>query len=192
MKGNKVFGVLGVLMAVTMFATFVARAQDTPAVAQKKLIALKVLVVFEELEGTKKIASLPYTFRVLAGDRMGIGGQASIRDGLKVPVSTGSTNAFQYMDVGANMDCRANYQEDGSYRLNLSVQRTFLFTPDELKPAMDMNKATLGVGGNPVVQTFSSSYDLLMHDGQTIEATTVTNPLNGRVLKVFVTINLEK
>jgi hypothetical protein len=96
------------------------------------------------------------------------------------------------MDVGANMDCRANYQDDGSYRLNLSVQRTFLFTPDELKPAVDMGKVTLGVGGNPVIQTFSSSYDLLMRDGQTTEATTVTNPLNGRVLKVFVTMNVEK
>jgi hypothetical protein len=57
---------------------------------------------------------------------------------------------------------------------------------------MDLNKASIGAGGNPVVQTFNSSLFLLMHDNQTIEAATVTNPLNGRVLKVLVTINLDK
>lgn len=192
MKRNKVIGALGILLAVAMAAGLATRAQEKPPTPEKKMVLLRALVVFEEYDGPKKVASLPYTFRVIAGDHMGAAGGASIRDGLKVPVSTGNANNFQYMDVGTNMDCRAAYRDDGAFHLSLSVQRTFLFTPDELKAAMDMNKVALGAGGNPVVATFNSSAELLMRDGQTTEATTATNPLNGRVLKVIVTVNVEK
>lgn len=199
MNRNKFLGLLAVLLVSVSLVSFAARAQDTKAAPdQKKMIPLKVLVVFEEYDGQKKIASLPYTFRVIANDKFGP--HTSIRDGLRVPVSLGNSSGaasntstqFQYMDVGANMDCTADSAEEGAFKVDLNVQRTFLFTPDELKPAMDLNKATIGAGGNPVIQTFNSHYDLLMRDAQTIEATSVTNPLNGRVLKVIVTINVEK
>jgi hypothetical protein len=193
MKRNKVPAVLAVLLVSASFVALTARAQG-PAPDAKRLIPLKVQVVFEEYDGQKKIASLPYTFHVVANDT-----GASIRDGLRVPISTsgpgtnqGQGGTFQYMDVGANIDCNAMTSDEGAFKVHVNVQRTFLFTPDELKPAMDLNKASVGAGGNPVVQTFNSSFNLLMRDNQTIEATTVTNPLNGRLLKVLVTINLEK
>ncbi len=194
MKRIQILSALALLVSVSLI-TFAARAQDKqPTVDMKRAVPLKVQVVFEEYDGQKKIASLPYTFRIVANDNA-----ASIRDGLRVPISTsgpgsnqGQGGTFQYMDVGSNIDCGAVTSDDAAYKVHLSVQRTFLFTPDELKPAMDLNKASVGAGGNPVIQTFSSSFNLLMRDNQTIEATTVTNPLNGRVLKVLVTINVEK
>jgi hypothetical protein len=194
MKRNQVLAMFAVLLVTASLVALNARAQDNqPAPAAKKEVSLKVQVVFEEYDGQKKIASLPYAFRVVTN-----GNNSSIRDGLRVPVSTGGStdpaapHQFQYMDVGANIDCNAWPSDDGAYKIKINVQRTFLFSPDELKPAMDLNKATIGVGGNPVVQTFTSSLFLLMRDNQTIEATTVTNPLNGRVLKILVTINVEK
>ncbi len=194
MKRSHVLSVLALLLASGLGLSLATKAQDKqPTPEQKKLVSLKVQVTFEEYDGQKKVASLPYTLRVVAD-----GNQSSIRDGLRVPVITGGSTSdqanhqFQYMDVGANIDSTAWASEDGEFKVKLNVQRTFLFTPDELKPAMDMNKASSGLGGNPVVQTFNSGLFLLMHDNQTIEATTATNPLNGRVLKVLVTLNVEK
>jgi hypothetical protein len=186
MKRNQVLAIFAVLLFTASLVALGARAQS-PAPDAKRLVTLKIQVLFEEYDGQKKIASLPYTLRVIAD-----GNQSSIRDGLRVPVSTGSQNQFQYMDVGANIDCNAWPSEEGAFRVKLNVQRTFLFSTDELKPAMDLNKAVLGAGGNPVVQTFNSALYLLMRDNQTMEGATVTNPLNGRVLKVLVTINVEK
>ncbi|MFZ0820342.1 MAG: hypothetical protein WAM91_09755 [Candidatus Acidiferrales bacterium] len=193
MKRIQVMCALALLVVLGLGLSLTTKAQEKqPSAEPKREIPLRVAVVFEEYDGQKKIASLPYSFLVVTN-----GNNSSIRDGLRVPVSTGgSTNGantqFQYMDVGANIDCNAWMTDDGSYKLKLNVQRTFLFTPDELKPAMDMNKVALGIGGNPVVQTFNSSFFLVMKNGQTQEATAVTNPLNGRVLKVLITINVEK
>jgi hypothetical protein len=193
MKRIKALGVLSLLLASVTLVALVARAQDKqPAPDLKREVSLKVQVVFEEYDGQKKIASLPYAFRVVTN-----GNNSSIRDGLRVPISTsgnatGQTGQFQYMDVGANIDCNAWSSDEGAFKVKLNVQRTFLFSPDELKPAVDLNKATLGAGGNPVVQTFNSSFFLLMHDNQTIEAASVTNPLNGRVMKVLVTLFFDK
>jgi hypothetical protein len=193
MKRIQVLCALALILTLGLGLSLSTKAQDkTPGADSKREVPLKVAVVFEEYDGQKKIASLPYSFLVVTN-----GNNSSIRDGLRVPVSMGSTSngastQFQYMDVGANIDCNAWMTDEGAFKLKLNVQRTFLFTPDELKPAMDMNKVTLGVGGNPVVQTFNSSFFLVMKNGQTQEATAVTNPLNGRVLKVLVTINLEK
>jgi hypothetical protein len=194
MKRTKVLSVLALFLASAGFLALAARAQDKqPAPDSKREVSLKVQVVFEEYDGQKKIASLPYAFRVVTN-----GNNSSIRDGLRVPIVTGGSTSdqanhqFQYMDVGANIDCNAWPSDEGAYKVKLNVQRTFLFSPDELKPAVDLNKATIGAGGNPVVQTFNSSFFLLMRDNQTIEAASVTNPLNGRVLKVLVTLFLDK
>lgn len=193
MKRIKVLSVLALLVASAGLVALAARAQDKqPAPDAKREVSLKLQVVFEEYDGQKKIASLPYSFRVVTN-----GNSSSIRDGLRVPITTSGnassqTSQFQYMDIGANIDCNAWLADDGAFKVKLNVQRTFLFSPDELRPAMDLNKATVGVGGNPVVQTFNSSFFLLMHDNQTIEAASVTNTLNGRILKVLVTLFLDK
>jgi hypothetical protein len=189
MKRIQVMCALALLLVFGLGLSLSTMAQDKqPAAEAKRLVSLKVQVTFEEYDGQKKIASLPYAFRVITNDNA-----SSIRDGLRVPVSTGGANTqFQYMDIGANIDCNASSADDGAYKLKLNVQRTFLFSSDELKSAIDLNKATVGLGGNPVIQTFNSSFFLLMRDNQTIEATSVTNPMNGRVLKVLVTLFVEK
>jgi hypothetical protein len=198
MKRIKVLSVLALVLVLGLGFSLAIKAQEKQSTPDsKRLISLKAQVTFEEYDGQKKIASLPYTIRVVTD-----GNQSSIRDGLRVPISLGGSIAsgsgqatptqFQYMDVGANIDCNAWVSDDGAFKVKLNVQRTFLFSLDELKPAMDLNKVALGAGGNPVVQTFSSGFYLMMRDNQTIEAASVTNPLNGRVLKVLVTINVEK
>lgn len=195
MKRHSMLAILAVLIvafgAVALPAGSQEKSASSPEV--KKMIPLKVLLVFEEFDGQNKVVSLPYSFYVNANDSDHR--QVSIRSGLRVPVSVGANsdkNTIQYQDVGASMDCSAETPEPGLFDLQLSVLRSWLFTPDENKGSANPSSAVLGAGGNPIIQQFSSFYTLVMRDGQTVEASTATNPINGRVMKVLVTMNVVK
>src|SRR5579859_142098 len=106
---------LAVSIAIMVFVVPRLWAQDKekstgeakPTQAEKTITPLRVQVTFTEFDGDKKISSLPYTLLVNADDR---GPAAAVRMGLRVPIessSTGSAKQFQYMDVGTNMDGRA-------------------------------------------------------------------------------------
>jgi hypothetical protein len=192
MKRNRVFVLLAVLLAAAPLAVAFAQG-SSPATEAKKETTLKIQVVFDEYDGQKKIASLPYVFHVITDDRYVANGRVSIRDGVQVPTASGKEGAINYMTIGTNMDSSATTTpENGAFKLYLSVERSWLYTPDEMKPAMDINHAATGVGGNPFIQAFHSTFNLLIRDGQSIEAASAANPLNGRVLKVVVTANIEK
>jgi hypothetical protein len=155
-------------------------------------------VVLSEFDGTKKVTSLPYTFHVNADDNVPNGQRTSqVRVGLRVPVRTGGSatgvGQFQYMDIGTNLDCRVSSLPEGRFMLVLSVERTYLY---ELSQAQSKQEAAaadnLGMSGVPVIGRFNSNYDLPIRDGQTIEATSTTDPVSGRVLKIEVTANVVK
>lgn len=200
MKLNRVkcLVALTILAAIGIVAPM--RAQDKPAASvemKKAQATLKVGVVVTELDGTKKISSLPYTFYVNTDDN-GRGATSSVRVGLRVPVATGgggsgaAVTQFQYMDIGTNLDCTASSTSDGHFKLYLSVDRSYLTAADDKKsPALAADGVSIS-SGNPIVQHFSSSYNLMIRDGQTIEATTTTDPISGRVLQVSVTANAVK
>jgi hypothetical protein len=195
MKRHSMLAILAALIVALGAVALPAGSQEKSASSPeaKKMIPLKVVLVFEEFEGQNKVVSLPYSFYVNANDSDHR--PASIRSGLRVPVSVGANsdkNTIQYQDVGASMDCTAETPEPGLFELQLSVQRSWLFTPDENKGSANPSNAVLGAGGNPIIQQFSSFYRLAMHDGQTVEASTATNPINGRVMKVLVTMNVVK
>lgn len=174
------------------------RAQEKPAAAvemKKTQVSLKVGVVVTEMDGTKKISSLPYTFYVNTDDS-GRGSTSSVRVGLRVPVATSSTpggvGQFQYMDIGTNLDCSALSTVDGRFKLYLSVDRSYLTASDDKKtPGLAGDGVSIS-SGNPIVQHFSSTYNLIIRDGQTIEATSTTDPITGRVLQISVTTNVVK
>jgi hypothetical protein len=188
---------LAILAAVGVVVPL--RAQDKPAAAvemKKTQVSLKVGVVVTEMDGAKKISSLPYTFYVNTDDS-GRGSTSSVRVGLRVPVATGGAasgvNAqFQYMDIGTNLDCGASSTADGRFKLYLSVDRSYLTASDDKKtPGLAGDGVSIS-SGNPIVQHFSSTYNLIIRDGQTIEATSTTDPITGRVLQISVTTNVVK
>jgi hypothetical protein len=198
MKANRVKCVvaLGILAAIGIVLPM--RAQEKQAAAQetkKGEMPLKVSVVVTELDGAKKISSLPYTFYVIVDDTTHR--QTSVRAGLRVPITTGTftpntPTQYQYMDIGTNLDCSAFSSSDGRFKLVLSVEVSYLSSIDDKKsPAIAGESRNISVG-NPIVQRFTSSYDLMIRDGQTIEATSTTDPINGRVLQISVTANSVK
>lgn len=166
-----------------------AKPAESPA---PQITPLRVQVVFIEYDGDKKVSSLPYTLLVNADDR---GPQAAVRMGLRVPIETSSSagagKQFQYMDVGTNLDGRAERVEDGRFSLKLNVEKSSLYTPGTAEKPGSLGGNEI-LAGQPIVQSFRSQVNLLVRDGQTIQSTVAADPVTGHVLKVEVTMNVIK
>lgn len=145
----------------------------TPAVT-----TLRVQVVFTEYDGEKKVSSLPYYFTVNADEKRARPG-SQIRDGARIPISTGKEQST-YLDIGTNIDCSASLQEDGKYKLQMTLERSSL-SPDSAAGST-----------NPVVRQFRAVVNPVLKDGQTLESIVSPDPLNGHVYHVSVTMNVAK
>jgi hypothetical protein len=185
---------LAFLLCILAVSAGFVRAQDKPKSetddkkVERKILdtAIRVQVVFNDYDGDKKIASLPYTLLIDAGSAR----QSSIRMGLRVPIPSGpvSDNSmiarqFTYQNIGADIDGIADCLDDGRYRLHLNLDRSSVYTA---------NNSNLPKAADPVIQTFRTSVDLLMRDGQTIQSIVATDPVSGHVTKVDVTLTVVK
>ena len=185
--------VVGLMLCLGLLLAVPVRTQEKPKPAQSdspKVVAqLRVTVVFSEFEGEKKISSFPYTLLVNAYDR---GRSVSnIRMGLRVPIIT-TGNQFQYMDVGTDIDCSAEPQEDGRFNLPILVRRSSIYSSGPEKKSIDWSPGDPPLAAQPIVRQFSGQVNLLARDGQTIQTTVATDPISGRTLKVDVTVNVLK
>jgi hypothetical protein len=169
------------MMLVLAFST-VATAQETakpkPDEHTPAVIPLRVQVVFSEYDGEKKVTNLPYTFTVNADERRAKPG-SQIRTGARIPVTTGK-DQFTYLDVGTNVDCSATLQDDGRYKLQMALERSSV-SPD-----------AQSAGSNPVLRTFRVDLNPVLKDGQSVESIASTDPMNGHVYHVSVTLNVIK
>ena len=170
-------------MILVSCGALVAASQDKPKASEppKDQVApttpLRVQVVFAEYDGEKKIVSLPYSFSVNADERRARPG-TQIREGARIPVSTGKEQ-WQYLDVGTNIDCSAQSQEDGRYKLSLSVERS------------SVSQETSGTS-NPIIRSFRADVNPILKDGQTFETIMATDPVNGHVSRITVTLTVPK
>lgn len=177
---------VAMFLALLVFATFAAAQQEsakntggpkpddhTPAVTP-----LRVQVVFTEYDGDKKVSSLPYSFTVNADERRARPG-SQIRNGARIPISTGK-DQFTYVDIGTNVDCSATLQEDGRYKLQMALERSSI-SPDSASGST-----------NPIVRQFRADMNPILKEGQSVESIVSTDPLNGHVYRVSVTLNLAK
>jgi hypothetical protein len=203
---RSVLALFGILALLCTVAPVHAQEKNGATAEVKKVTPIKVTIVISEMDGTKKISSLPYTLYVNADD---VGAEATtrVRIGVRVPVATrngaNGEPRIEYMDFDTNMDCKAYATSDGRFKLGLSMDRNIMSpnrnTVEALASASDNKKSatTSGDGAsngspNPVMEHFTSAYNLIIRDGQTIDATSTTDPLTGRVLVVSVTANAVK
>ena len=183
-----------VLVVPHLWAQEKAKSSDVakPAETEKTMTPLRVQVVFSEYDAEKKVSSSPYTLLVNADDK---GPLASVRMGLRVPVETTSSSSaakqFQYMDIGTNMDGRAEKADGGRFLLKLNVEKSSLYTQGEGQKAATSVRNEIS-SAQPVVQQFRSQVNLLIRDGQTIQSTVATDPVTGHTLRVDVTLNALK
>lgn len=190
---------VGSLLLLSMFLP-VCRAQDKPKPEDKpksevQTTPIKVLIVFNEYDGDKKIKSLPYTLYVNAPDASDWRGPATkLRVGSRVPVYTGK-DQFSYFDVGTNIDARAVHTPEGRFLLGLGLERSWVegdvaIPVTKSDPAQP--EAAAGHFREPVVRQFRSDLELKLREGQVMESTMATDPLSGKVMKVEVSLSIVK
>jgi hypothetical protein len=152
-------------------------------------IPVKVQIVFTEFDGDKKISSMPYSFVVIADEKMGGNYSTSLRTGVRVPVETdGKDQKTSYMDVGSSIDCGIRTEDEGRYHIYLIFDRSALY-PNK---SSEGEKLVAEPNGLPLIRQFRTAENLILKDGQTSENLLSTDPLNGHVLRVSVTINVLK
>ena len=158
--------------------------------SSKNLVPLKVTIVFNEYDGERKLSALPYTLSLKAADDQ-THYFGSLRMGVRIPISTGGKEAqVRYEDVGSNIDCEARSIGDGRYLLDLRVERSSLFAPkEEHLPGQRTDEQSTG---QPLLRAFRASAAVMLRDGQPAQGIVATDPLNGHVLKVDVTLNVLK
>jgi hypothetical protein len=161
-----------------------AKVPDT----SKSIVPLKVTVVFYEYDGEKKLSTLPYVLLLKTDESSRYVGK--VRIGVKVPIWTGGKeSAIQYQDVGSNLDCFAQAAEDGRYMLDLSLERSSIYPNSSEYPAASKPDEQ---PHQPLVRQFRANLALMLRDGQTTQNTIATDPLNGHIVKVEVTLNVVK
>src|SRR5437016_7376600 len=172
---------VAISLVLLVFATFTAAQESPKSSAGPKpddhapaVTPLRVQVVFAEYDGEKKIANLPYSFTVNADERRARPG-SQIRNGARIPIAAGK-DQFTYIDIGTNVDCSASLQEDGRYKLQMVLERSAI-SPESPSG-----------GSNPVVRQFRADVNPVLKDGQTVESIVSTDPLNGHVYHVSVTL----
>jgi hypothetical protein len=180
------------LVAGLLLIPGATHAQQQPSAAQMpSMTHLRVDIVLTEYSGDKKISSLPYTMYVAASDSNHPSPQwESLRMGVRLPVAMNDQGTqFNYESVGTNLDCWASSEGDGRYRIDSKVDRSSIYSPEEGTSSGEQTRIS---GGRPILRHFSTGLDVALRDGETGEGVSATDPFNGHVLKVSVTIHVVK
>ncbi len=193
------------ILAIALLALFAPTGlkgqekQNTGNAAAKSPIAFRVQVMLTELDGAKKISSMPYTipFATLYPEERTV---SSIRVGVRVPVASTNSktgeNSIQYIDIGTNIDARIRNADPDRYILDLTVERSSLYIRQDNREGKAEGREWApgdpAPGHEPLIHEFRGNVMLLLRDGQTGEATVATDPLTGHTMKVELTLNVVK
>lgn len=183
--------VLGLTLAAAPRAEEkIGREGTQPATGRQ--IPLRVQLVVSRYQGEKKISSLPYTLSVVANDN----DKTSLRMGVEVPIPQtvfgspkdgapgGPQTSYTYRSVGTNIDCTARTVDDGLFKLDLGVEDSSIFVPEKNSAAASMPV--------PSLRRFTSTFNVIVRDGQTVQHTSATDPVSGEVLRIDVTLTVLK
>lgn len=176
--------VLGSLLIMATAVSVLAQNTPQPGPPQPKpMVPVKVQVVIARYEGDKKVSSLPYTMSVTAnGDRV------SLRMGSQIPVPStsyqnGTTSnpvtSYTYHNVGTNVDCSAKTTDDGRFSVFVGIEDSSVVERRAIDAA-------------PTLRNFSATNTVVLRDGQTMQFTAAADKTTGEVVKVDVTLTLEK
>jgi len=157
-------------------ATILAVAFAVTAMAQapaKPLIPVKVQVVIARYEGDKKVSSLPYTLSVTANSD-----RTTLRIGSQVPVPQAG-GGYNFMNVGTNIDSTVTTTDDGRYRVQVNVSDSSVVSMKSSDPA-------------PTLRNFSTENSVILKDGQTTQFTAAADKTTGEVVRIDVTLTVEK
>ena len=170
------------VMTVLILTAVGTVAAQNPAPA-KPMIPLKVQIVISRYEGDKKVSSLPYTLSVTANAE-----RVSLRMGSQVPVpnwaqpsqpNLAPVQSYTWLNVGTNMDSSATTTDDGRFRVFIGIEDTSVME-------------RTGRGEVPTLRNFNVQNTMTLRDGQTAQFTSAADKTTGEVVKVDVTLTVEK
>jgi hypothetical protein len=161
---------------------------QTPKPADSEKTVVKIQVVLSRYEGDRKVSSLPYTMLATAG-----GENVSIRTGANVAVPSGPPGGngpdnkpanWQFINLGTNIDCNVAAVENGRYkvRVNLSDSSVIDRQSAGVPRAIDV----------PTTRNFNYTNSVLLKDGETKQFVAASDKVSGDVVKIDVTLNVEK
>jgi hypothetical protein len=160
----------------------------------KPTVPVKLTVVLTENDGEKKVASLPYSILVNA-DMAGPNSHASYssftRVGVRIPVPGGGKDGqATFVDVGSNIDCGVQTEEDGRFTVRLNFERSSIYFQGRGDEKGTIRTAETGQPYIPTIR--AQSLLVTVKDGQSLEVLTATDPLNGHVFRISLTLNVQK
>jgi hypothetical protein len=174
-QGLLIAGLLATAFDARGLAQLVPPSPPPPPPTQAKtLTPLQVEVVISRYEGDKKVSSLPYILAVTADE----GRPVSLRMGSQIPVPQ-AQGGVNYSHVGTNIDCKATSTNDGRFKLEINIQDSSI---------MERRTADLV----PTLRNFSITNVAVLRDGQTAQFTAAADRTTGEVVKVDVTLKVEK
>jgi hypothetical protein len=178
--------IFGGLLLASLLAGAAAAQEDKEQPPQ-----VRVQVVLREMDGDRIISRLPYTLYMKAE---GFRNPAQLRTGLRVPILTmGQESRIQYQQVGTDIDFWADPLGGGRFNVRFHLSRSALFVPEgERQPIRMPGDLEIPSEAAPILSQFNSRLDLLLRDGQPLEAIVSSDPISGRTLRVDVTLTVVK
>jgi hypothetical protein len=149
---------------------------------------LRVQVTISRFEGERKVAAMPYSLLVNAGDR---DNRVALRIGVAVPIANagkdGSTVTVH--DIGTNMDCTATPADSGRFRITLALNYSSVYESDQRHL-----QATPPRPGDStqLVRSFTTSFSMLLRNGENGQSLAATDPVTGEVMKIDVSLTVLK
>jgi len=178
----------GILVALLLMPAVNHAQEQAKASNDQSISHVRIDLLLTEYDGQKKISSLPYTIYAESSSQQNRARPGKLRMGVRVPVPVDSSH-FQDMEVGTDIDCNAWTLGEGTYDVSISVNRSSIYTPSQGENEGEQIHA---VGGRMITRNFSTDFDLKLHDGETTDGTSATDPLNGHILKISVTLHVIK
>ena len=101
--------------------------------------------------------------------------------GSQIPIALPGNQgpSFEYKNVGTNIDCSATSTDDGRFQVYVSIEDTSVM---ERRPS----------DSAPTLRTFLTRNSVVLKDGQSSQYTAAADKTTGEVVKVDVTLNVEK
>ena len=189
---KKVTPILAVLAVSVLISCRLGHAQEkaSPSEKPKPSIPVKLLVVLTEYDGDKKIASHPYSILINSDPSGHVAYSSFTRVGVRVPVaSAGKDGQSAFVDVGSNIDCGVQTEDEGRFSVRLNFERSSLYFQGRGDEKGTIKTAETG---QPYIPTIRAQSLVLVRDGQSLEVLTAADPLNGHVFRISLTLNVQK
>ena len=167
-----------------------AQEKASPSDKPKPSTPVKLVVVLTEYDGDKKIASLPYSILINSDPSGHVAYSSFTRVGVRVPVaSAGKDGQSSFVDVGSNIDCGVQTEDEGRFSVRLNFERSSLYFQGRGDEKGTIKTAETG---QPYIPTIRAQSLVLVRDGQSLEVLTAADPLNGHVFRISLTLNVQK